>query len=409
MRIRTLFLYLIGNRRAIREIAGDSRAFWVGLLFVLSAGFAREYDGEDLLHEPWHLVIPLVASVGASFVLFLILYVMRPPEGTSRPAFGPTYRSFLTLFWMTAPLAWLYAIPFERMLSPGDATRANLWCLGLVATWRVLLMIRVASVLTGCRSRGTFFLIMLFADAVALAALLFAPLPIISIMGGIRYSESELLIHNAACLIETLGVITLPIWFIGSIVVIIYADPTWPATSEFPRLGLRVSRSLWALVAASVLVWGFAMPFTQPEQQLRHRVERDLRAGRIREALSEMSAHRPEDFPPLWDPPPHLSYGRHDPPIEDVLEAIARDSSAAWVREVYLLKLERTLNEVLRGPTVNQERLAASLHRIPGAVELLCAQKMWPPPAKSFVERLQFEQAQPRKYTSPEVPPAANP
>ena len=33
---------------------------------MISAGFAREYDGEDLLREPFHIFIPLAASFVAS-------------------------------------------------------------------------------------------------------------------------------------------------------------------------------------------------------------------------------------------------------------------------------------------------------------------------------------------------------
>ena len=49
MTIRTWLLFLIGNRQAILELAADRRALWVGLLFVLSAGFAREYDARSSL------------------------------------------------------------------------------------------------------------------------------------------------------------------------------------------------------------------------------------------------------------------------------------------------------------------------------------------------------------------------
>src|SRR5262245_51273237 len=45
--ITTLLRYLTGSREAIVAIAGNRNALWVGFLFVLSAGFAREYDGED--------------------------------------------------------------------------------------------------------------------------------------------------------------------------------------------------------------------------------------------------------------------------------------------------------------------------------------------------------------------------
>ena len=57
MGVRTFLRYLIGDRAAILAIAASRPAHWVGALFVLSAAFAREYDGEDLWHEPWHLVI----------------------------------------------------------------------------------------------------------------------------------------------------------------------------------------------------------------------------------------------------------------------------------------------------------------------------------------------------------------
>src|SRR5262245_33154150 len=74
MGILMLVRYLCGSRDAIQTIAGNRHAPWIGLLFVLSAGFAREYDGEDLLHEPWYVVIPVGASLVTSFLLFSLAY-----------------------------------------------------------------------------------------------------------------------------------------------------------------------------------------------------------------------------------------------------------------------------------------------------------------------------------------------
>ena len=54
MKASTLPLYLIGSRRAILDIASSRWSLLIGAIFVLSAGFAREYDGEDLIGEPWH-------------------------------------------------------------------------------------------------------------------------------------------------------------------------------------------------------------------------------------------------------------------------------------------------------------------------------------------------------------------
>lgn len=58
MTITTILKYLCGNRQSILRIAASHDAIWVGGLLVLSAGLAREYDGEDLWHQPWHLLLP---------------------------------------------------------------------------------------------------------------------------------------------------------------------------------------------------------------------------------------------------------------------------------------------------------------------------------------------------------------
>src|SRR5260370_5135520 len=118
MRIRTLLLFLIGQRQAILDLAADRRSLWIGCVFVLSAGFAREYDGKDLLHEPWHLALPYAASLVSSFLLFAVLFEAAREHHWQGPGFWRSYRSFLSLFWMTAPLAWIYAIPFERFMTP---------------------------------------------------------------------------------------------------------------------------------------------------------------------------------------------------------------------------------------------------------------------------------------------------
>src|SRR5574341_2207164 len=132
MSVQTLLLYLIGSRKAIETIASSRSAVGLGLLFVLSAGFAREYDGADLLHEPWRVFIPFLASLVTSVILYSLLWAtarVKEPAGLSFPEGFP---SFLGLFWLTAPLAWLYAVPFERFLGPVEAMEANLACLGVV-------------------------------------------------------------------------------------------------------------------------------------------------------------------------------------------------------------------------------------------------------------------------------------
>ena len=163
---------------------------------MLAAGFAREYDGEDLLREPWHLLIPLAASLASSAVLYVIVRGIAARRGASDPPALRGYIDFLGLYWMTAPLALLYAIPFERLLSAPDAVRANLYLLGLVAAWRVLLMTRVVSVIYNASFVAALFIVMFFADTLAAFILVATPLPIVSVMGGIRLSESESVLHH---------------------------------------------------------------------------------------------------------------------------------------------------------------------------------------------------------------------
>lgn len=80
------------KRHAILELAANRQAIWLGLLLVLSADFAREYDGEDLLREPWRLALPLFASLLTS-VLFCSHWCGASPEC---PALVEQHREALT-------------------------------------------------------------------------------------------------------------------------------------------------------------------------------------------------------------------------------------------------------------------------------------------------------------------------
>ena len=93
--LRTLFRFHCGRSDAILKLAATRPALWVGLLFVMSAGIAREYDGEDLLDRPYFL-----------------------------------------------------AIPVERLMNSEDAMTANLCLLALVASWRIAVMTRAISTLS---------------------------------------------------------------------------------------------------------------------------------------------------------------------------------------------------------------------------------------------------------------------
>ena len=159
--VGTILKFLAFDADAIRTIASSRKATWIGLLFVISAGFAREYDGEYLFAEPWHLLIPVAASLIGCFFMVLFVHGLAWCRGDRDVPVLEVFRGFLNLYWMTAPLAWLYAIPVERFFDPGSATSANLTLLGIVAVWRVVLMVRCVQVLYRVHPVAAFFPVIL--------------------------------------------------------------------------------------------------------------------------------------------------------------------------------------------------------------------------------------------------------
>ncbi len=363
-----LFAYLIGRRRAILEIAADPKALLVAALLVVSAGLARNYDRASLMHEPWRLLGPFVASLAISGPLFLCSYGLGRRKGMADPGIARAYLTFLSLYWMTAPLAWLYGIPYERMLSPLGATIANLRTLALVSVWRVALMIRVVSVVFDMPIRAALALVMLVVDVAALTALYLVPLPVIHIMGGISPEQHAL--AWSALLVTVLCWLTLPLWI--GLAAAAYAHgrtPAWrvPSTRERPA---SVKAAL-AFAALSVLGWALPLPFTQPEQILAHRVEQAYRISGPAAALTLMSIHRRIDFPPDWQPPPRKFPG--EPPIGevlDMLEALANGPRPDWIADLYARSFQdRVRQDLYEWPeellTRHAVRLAAILTRLP--------------------------------------------
>jgi hypothetical protein len=381
MNIRTLLGFLLGRRAAILAMASCPHALWLGLLFVISAGFAREYDGEDLVHEPWRVFLPLVASLISATVLFVASDGIARARGSGAPSAGMSYRAFLSLFWFTAPLAWLYAIPYERFLAPVEAMRANLLTLGVVAAWRVFLMVRVLHVFMGFKVISAIFIVFAFADAVVLVLLPSLPVPLIEIMGGVRLSESEELLKAAGMTTLCWGICSAPVWLIGYIIVAATARPRWAELSATP---LPVRFGPWLLGAFALAIWAVILPLTQPEQLMRKRVERILLEGRIEEGLAEMSAVEADAFPPNWDPPPHSVHLLRDADaIVRLMNALADRPQAPWVRALYLEKIRM----YLRGATGRFSfysilgegqlgRLAEAMARMPEGPEL--AQELRP-------------------------------
>lgn len=243
---------------------------------------------------------------------------------------------------MTAPLAWLYAIPIERLFSPAGAVRGNLMFLAIVSLWRVVLMTRVVSVVFKCRVINALVLVMLFADAVALSIIYLTPTPIFSLMGGIRLTESEQVIKSAHFMVGCGGVLTIPIWLVGGFVIVILSVTgrktvcTWHVEASN---NVRATKRVWLIAACSIAFGAALLPFAQPEQYNRWQVEHAFAKGRIDDGIRYMAQRRSTDFPLHWDPPPRFGYGDREPKLIEVLDQIALTGTTGWVRDIFVDKL----------------------------------------------------------------------
>ncbi|MBL8877091.1 MAG: hypothetical protein JNM86_14955 [Phycisphaerae bacterium] len=332
MTVRTLLLFLVGSRRAIVDVASSRWLLLVGFLLVVSAGFARYYDSAYLATEWTVLLRGVGVSVFNSFVLYLlaVVFVFRP-----QPDIGSRYLSFLGLFWMTAPMAWLYAIPYERFLTPIDAVHANAWTLAFVSVWRVLLITRILSILLGVSAAALLFPVLFFSDVAVYIASLTAPQPIFDLMGGLHLTEIEREISRAAFVTQVYSMLAIPGLFIATLVAAGFAKRTAPLPiTPSPA----IPKPLLGFALISIGVWIPILIAVQPEQRLRFRTEEALRAGRVDEAIAEMSSRIRADYPPVWDPPPRLLYEETLPTMTSVREGLLKQRAADWVRELFLEK-----------------------------------------------------------------------
>jgi hypothetical protein len=245
------------------------------------------------------------------------------------PGLGQAYLSFLGLYWMTAPLAWLYGIPYERFLNEVDAANANVWTLEFVSIWRVLLMSRVYAVLVGSSFLSVFSKLGTFALALVYIALIYARMPLVDWMGGVRVPPSVEPVASAYLFVTFFGFFGL---VVGALVVLgslFVATPEWTLDGFQKVEPGEVGRDVWATVLMVIVIFGASLPMAQREQRLRYEVETDYKSGKIDEALAILATHTRGEFPPQWTPPPWPEYedGARDPSLTTI-RAFAGENSA---------------------------------------------------------------------------------
>ena len=346
MNLATIGRYLCGDARAIHSVAASSVAIPVGAVLVLLTGIARNYDQSYWRESPFWLLGPLLFSFASGSFLFVAVYqtyVRRHLPPGALPPTARQYHSFMGLFWMTAPIAWLYAIPVERFFDSYAAAQANLTLLAIVSLWRVLLMARVVSVLNGAhflRSLGWVLVgAALEVILVVFIGQIFSPQfgrRIMAGMSGMRNAPEEDLMLRA------LGTAWMGAWLVLAVVLIALAVKRCTEyTRPFPEL--TKDKFPWLPLAGFALVWTLIAQSPQQEQQRFAAHAKLVDEGSYSNALAYLAQHQPGDFPKgrRLEPNPyeHRVWEQLPPTIAQLTT-----NTPPWIQSTYLSHLSATLS-----------------------------------------------------------------
>ncbi len=343
MRLSDAALLLVGSRRAILAVWRDRWALVVGALLVLSASLARNYDGHDLVREWTVFTHGFAASIVNAFLMYaLMAFVPVPQREGRRSPFWSGFLSFLGVFWMTAPMAWLYGIPWEYMLPAESAVLANIWTLVLVAIWRLWLIVRVFSVMFNVGWVRPLIFVLFVSNAVAIVAMYTLPMPLIDIMGGLRHPPEQLVLTR----FYTFGVMHTFLAIPFTLVAMLIALGTFkPPDVEWPPTA-RASAPVGVLTIACLAIagWLIAALWAQPPVRRKMEVEWAVAEQRYDDAAGFLLAHPPREFPPVWDLPPrrkgYIDNAETRAPVFAILAAIeARGEIPDWIAYAYGRKL----------------------------------------------------------------------
>ena len=359
------FALLVGHRRSILRVTSGRGGLLLGALLVLSAAVAREYDAVSLWHEPADLFAPFAASLLLATFLLLIIQAARHLVPQSVLTWWSDYRTFLTGYWMTAPLAWLYAIPIETMTSEINAVHFNLTLLSIVSLWRVFLFSWIVAVCFQLPFWVALVWISLPSAVIAFFGLLNASLQLVGIMGGLQLTEAERVVRDYQSHVLSIllfGSPTLLFAWIASI--------PWLKRRRLPAQQERVPKpntagTFWCVPIFALAVGAVGLNQFEPPLYRAARVDRLLLAGDIDTAVGLMRLHGPRDFPPRWNPPPRLRKQSQRPDLESLVAELKEQNAPQWISERLLQRApEILLRQTVPAAYVRFDDLGPPLERL---------------------------------------------
>jgi hypothetical protein len=124
-------LFFRASREELQQL--DRRHLVYGLAWTWIVGMGRWWDDPGA-HPLQHLGLgSLIYVFALSGLLWLLIWPLRPQNWS--------YEGVLTFVALTSPPALIYAIPVEMLFDVETASLCNLWFLGIVALWRVSLLV----------------------------------------------------------------------------------------------------------------------------------------------------------------------------------------------------------------------------------------------------------------------------
>ena len=177
---------------------------WFAFVFVVTwlAGIGRYWDHPSAEYWQYLGVGSIVYIVCLSLLLYLIVWPLRPSNWT--------YQGVLIFVGLTSLPALLYAIPVERVVELKIAQSTNAWFLGVVAVWRVALLIRY---LISSAKLHWFIVVtvsvLLLSGIVVTLTLLNLEHVVFDLMAGIREQDAS---PNDAAYLVVLGLAFISLW-----------------------------------------------------------------------------------------------------------------------------------------------------------------------------------------------------
>jgi hypothetical protein len=329
---------LLGNRTSIVRFTHARQGLLLGAFFVAVAAFAREYDAVSLQHNFWDLAAPFAASLLLASVLFVFLSVGCVIDVRVKGGFTlDNYRRFVVGYWATAPLAWLYAIPFETLLTEIDAVRANLCLLTIVSLWRVFLFPRIVSVCFDVPYTIALFWIGLPCIIVAGLGLVRLQFDLIGVMGGLRLTDSETVVFQfREQVLQFLGFAfwaTLLAWFAS--IFFVATRKKQPTAETLAPSSIAVTT--WLIPVPMILLLAAGLYRFQPSLANAAETDRLLKRGEFQEAVEWISAKGQLAFPVAWDPLPQIRVSDNvDPSIAELVDQLELVPAPPWITRLLL-------------------------------------------------------------------------